>query len=154
MHIDASTILLSGICVKLVLALLFLAFWFHDRRAVWYAWWSATYFLGMAAGGVFLARGFSGDMAVIGAGTAVIIGALACGWQGSRAFNHRPLLLWPVLVAMAIWLGACLLWPGFLGDLYQRVFLSSLILAGICGLCGFEFWRGRDENLFSRWPII
>src|SRR5689334_17277139 len=114
MHIDASTILLSGICVKLVLALLFLAFWMHDRRAVWYGWWSGTYFLGMAAAGVFLLRGFGGEMSVIGAGTTVVIAALGCGWQGSRAFHHRPPLLWPVLAVAAIWLGACVMLPGFL----------------------------------------
>jgi diguanylate cyclase (GGDEF)-like protein len=154
MQIDAFTILFAGIFVKLWLALLFFAFWLPDRRATWYAWWGATYFLGMLAAVIFLARGFSGNLSVIGAGTAVVIGALGCCWQGARAFHHRLPLLWPVVAALALWLGACLLLPGFLNNIHQRVILSSLLLAGLTAAAGVEFWRGRQERLLSRWPVI
>jgi diguanylate cyclase (GGDEF)-like protein len=154
MQIDAFTILFAGIFVKLWLALLFFAFWLPDRRATWYAWWGATYFLGMLAAVIFLARGFSGNLSVIGAGTAVVIGALGCCWQGARAFHHRLPLLWPVVAALALWLGACLLLPGFLDNIHQRVILSSLLLAGLTAAAGVEFWRGRQERLLSRWPVI
>jgi len=36
MQIDASTVLLSGIFIKLLLGCLFLIFWIHDRRSVWF----------------------------------------------------------------------------------------------------------------------
>jgi len=55
MQIDAFTILLFGLFIKLVLGVLFLIFWLNDRRgAPWFAWWSATYFCGSLAALLFL----------------------------------------------------------------------------------------------------
>ena len=49
MQIDASTVLLSGIFVKLLLGALFLVFWLSDRRSPWFGWWSGTYFFAAVA---------------------------------------------------------------------------------------------------------
>jgi diguanylate cyclase (GGDEF)-like protein len=57
------------------------------------------------------------------------------------------------LAALCIWIAACLV-PGFLDNLYLRVVLSSLILSALIAMPGVEFWRGRQERLLSRWPII
>ena len=35
-----------------------------------------------------------------------------------------------------------------------RALLSGGIIAGFLWLAAFEFWRGRDERLMSRWPAI
>jgi diguanylate cyclase (GGDEF)-like protein len=34
------------------------------------------------------------------------------------------------------------------------VILSSLLLGSLIAISGVEFWRGRDERLLSRWPVI
>ena len=49
MQIDSFTVLLFGLFIKLVLGGLFLVFWFKQRGAPWYAWWSAALFLACAA---------------------------------------------------------------------------------------------------------
>jgi diguanylate cyclase (GGDEF)-like protein len=44
--------------------------------------------------------------------------------------------------------------PAFLEALPYRIALSSCIAAPLLALSGFEFWRGRAEELPSRWWII
>ena len=59
----------------------------------------------------------------------------------------------PVLGGPALWLLACLI-PGFIDNVGYRVVLSSLLLALLVAMTAFEFWRGRQEKLPSRWAII
>ena len=47
----------------------------------------------------------------------------------------------------------CLI-PAFIENIAYRVVLSSLIVATLLILTAAEFWRGRDEWLPSRWPVI
>jgi diguanylate cyclase (GGDEF)-like protein len=89
----------------------------------------------------------------MGLGVAFLIAAFACCWQGARTFDRRPALWLPVLAAPGIWLAASLL-PGFLDNVAYRVVLSSSLLAPLIGMCAVEFWRGSDEALQSRWPVI
>jgi diguanylate cyclase (GGDEF)-like protein len=153
MQIDASTVLLSGIFVKLLLGTLFLVFWLSDRRSPWFGWWSGTYFFAAVAASILLLRGFGGSLSAVGAGVAALIVTLGFCWQGARSFHRlRPSWL-PVLAAVAPWMALSLL-PGFLDNLYYRVVASSVLLAAMAALSGFEFWRGREERLLSRWPVI
>ena len=154
MNIDAFTIMLFGLFIKAMLGVLFFIFWLNDRRgAVWFAWWSATFLLGSLAAGFFLLRGFGGDFFAVGVGVMFLIAAFGCCWQGARAFDKRPPLWLPVLLAPGIWLAACLV-PGFIGNDAYRVVLSSLLLAPLMAMSAVEFWRGRHEPLQSRWPVI
>ena len=154
MNIDHFTIMLFGLFTKLMLGVLFLIFWLNDRKgSPWYGWWSATFLFGSLAAGCFLLRGFGGDFFAIGIGVAALITAFGCCWQGARAFDKRRPILLPVLLAPAIWLAASLV-PGFLDNFAARVVLSSLLLAPVMAMSAVEFWRGRDEPLQSRWPVI
>ena len=153
MQIDASTVLVFGLFVKVLLGALFLIFWLHDRRAIWFVWWSATYSFGTLAALVFMVRGFSGELFAIGAGVAALIAAFGCCWQGARAFERRRPLWIPLLLAPCIWIGVCLT-PGFLDNLHARVIVSSLLLAPLIAMSGVELWRGRDEPLVSRKPAV
>jgi diguanylate cyclase (GGDEF)-like protein len=154
MNIDHFTIMLFGLFTKAMLGVLFLIFWLNDRRNVpWFAWWSATFLLGSMSAGLFMLRGFGNDFFSIGVGVALLITAFACCWQGARTFDKRPALWLPVLAAPGVWLAASLL-PGFLDDIAYRVVLSSLLLAPLIAMSAVEFWRGRDEPLQSRWPVI
>lgn len=151
MYIDAFTVLLSGLLVKVVLGTLFLVLWLRSRRAKWFAWWSVTFYLSALSSLLFLAAPTGGlffAMAVT-----VLIAALACGWQGARAFEKRKALWSALFAAPAIWLAACAV-PGFLETVANRVALSSALLATLLALSGFEFWRGRAEVLPSRWTVI
>ena len=53
----------------------------------------------------------------------------------------------------AFWLTACAI-PGFLESVHLRIVLSSSLIAGLVAVTALEFWRGREEPLASRWPVI
>jgi diguanylate cyclase (GGDEF)-like protein len=153
MQIDSYTVLLSGVFVKAILCALFLAFWLHDRRSIWFAWLGGTYFFGLLATVIFLQYGFRGDTYVIGAGVAAVIVSFGCCWQAARAFERRGPLLWPVAIVLGVWIAACLM-PGFFENMRVRVVVSSILVAPMIAMAAFEFWRGRNERLLSRWPLI
>lgn len=151
MYIDAFTVLLSGLFVKLVLGGLFLLLWVRARRATWFAWWSGTFFLGSLASLAFVAR--ESGPAFFAAAIALLIAALACGWQGARAFERRKPLWIFVAAPPAVWFAACLV-PGFMEIVAYRVALSSSLIAPLLAMTAFEFWRGRAETLASRSTVI
>jgi diguanylate cyclase (GGDEF)-like protein len=151
MYIDAFTVLLSGLFVKLVLAGLFLVLWLGNRRAKWFLWWSGTFFLGSLASLLFVARDFG--PAFFAAAVASLVAGVACAWQGARAFEKRPPLWIFVAAPPAIWLAACVV-PGFVEIVAYRVIVSSALLGSLFGMTAFEFWRGRGEKLPSRWTVI
>jgi diguanylate cyclase (GGDEF)-like protein len=153
MHIDPYTVILFGLLLKVPLAVLFLAFWLRGRRASWFAWWSATLFLGSVAMLCFLVGGLRKEYVPIGAANAVLAVALVCAWQGARAFEKRAPRWLPVFAVPGVWLAACLV-PGFVECLACRVTLSSTLLSPVMALTAAEFWRGREERLPSRGAVI
>ena len=153
MEIDAFTVFLFGLLVKVPLAILFLVFWLNGTRASWFAWWSATLLLAGLTTLILLIGNLRGDFFGIGLAVASLIAAMACCWQGARAFEKRPPLWLPVFVAPGVWLAACLV-PGFLECVSCRVVLSSGLLSPVLALSAVEFWRGREERLPSRWMVI
>jgi len=153
MQIDGFTVVLMGLLARTLLGVLFLVFWLRDKRAVWFLWWSAIFFLGDVAALFYLLNQFAFSSFPFGYEVAILIAAIACCWQGARTFEGREPLWLPVLVAPTIWMLACLV-PGFLETASYRVVLSSLLLAPLAAMSGVEFWRGREERLPSRWAII
>lgn len=153
MQIDSYTVLLFGLFIKLVLGGLFLVFWYKQRGASWYAWWSATLLLACAATGLFAMRGFTADLFSIGLGNIMLFAAFVCNWQAARVFNHRRPWWMPIFAVPALWIAACLI-PGFIENTPYRVVFSSLIAASLLWLAAAEMWSGRHERLPSRWPII
>ncbi len=151
MHIDAFTMLFSGLLVKVVLGVLFAVLWFKTARANWFAWWSATFFLGSLSSLAFLARDFGPSF--LGMGVALLIFSMSCCWQGARTFEKRLPVWIAVPVPPTLWLMACVV-PGFLETVTSRVVLSSLLIAPLLGMAAYEFWRGRAELLPSRWTVI
>lgn len=153
MQIDSYTVLLFGLFIKLVLGGLFLVFWYKQRGAPWYAWWSATLLLACAATGLFAMRGFTANMFSIGIGNVFLIAAFVCNWQAARVFNHRRSWWMPVFAMPALWFVACLV-PGFIENTAYRLVFTSLMASSLLWLAAYEMWNGRQERLPSRWPII
>ena len=153
MHIDAFTMLLSGLLVKVVLGLLFAVLWLKGKRAKWFAWWSATFFVGSLASLAFLMRDFGPVFFGIAVAVALAIVSMSCCWQGARAFERRAPYWIAVFLPPALWLAVCLA-PGFLETVSFRVVLSSFLIAPLPAMAAYEFWRGRGEQLASRWTVI
>ena len=57
------------------------------------------------------------------------------------------------MVGVVIWLLACRL-PQFAASIELRALVGSCIVTTYTWLAAYEFWRGRDEALVSRWPAI
>jgi len=155
MPIDSFTVLLFGLVIKLMLGVLFVVFWMKTRNAVWFAWWAGSLLLGSITSMLFMLRAATaGDnFLTVGIGNACLLAALACCWQGARAFERRPPIWSAVLVTPTLWAVACSV-PVFMNTVSYRIVLSSCLAAPLLALSGFEFWRGRAERLPSRWPII
>ena len=153
MQIDSFTVLLAGFTVKGLLCALFLVYWLRDRRSTWYAWFCATFLFGEVATLIFLARGFTPELFAVGAAVAFVIAAFVCCWQGARAFAGRPPLWVPVVLLPCLWL-AVLAIPGMVENVRFRLVGSSALIAALLALCAWEYWRGRNEPLPSRWPIV
>ncbi len=64
--------------------------------------------------------------------------------------NPEPAL---ALVVIAIWLLACRLHV-FATTAELRVLVGTGIMTAYTWAAAYEFWRGRDEALVSRWPAI
>ena len=133
MHIDAFTMLFSGLLVKVVLGVLFAVLWLSGRRATWFAWWSATFFLGSLSSLAFLARDFGPSF--FGMAVALLIVSMSCCWQGARTFEKRLPIWIAVPVPPTLWLMACAV-PGFLETVSSRVLLSSALIAPLLGRDG------------------
>jgi diguanylate cyclase (GGDEF)-like protein len=153
MPIDSFTVLLFGLFVKLLLAVVFGAFWLNNRSSLWFAWWGAALASGSVTSALFMLRASGENFLTIGIGNAFLMGAFACVWQGSRTFEKRAPLWLPALAAPAIWLAASLV-PGFIEAVEYRIALSSTIVSVLLVLAALETWRGRAEALASRWPVI
>jgi diguanylate cyclase (GGDEF)-like protein len=151
--IDSFTVLLFGLCAKLLLGGLFVMFWLKNRYAAWFAWWGASLFLGCVTGSVFMLRPTIENFLTIGIGNATLLTAMACCWQGARAFHHRRPLWFPVLATPALWFALCLI-PQFFGSIGIRIAAAAMIATPLLLMCAVEFWRGRGEQLPSRGAVI
>jgi diguanylate cyclase (GGDEF)-like protein len=152
MPIDSFTVLLFGLFMKLVLGALFVAFWLKTRAAPWFGWWSLSMLFGAITSALYMWRG-ADSLASVGLGNAALIISCACCWHGARAFDRRRPLWSAVLAPPALWLAACFA-PGFLANVPYRIVLSTILIAPMLGMAAVEFWRGRSEQLPSRWPVV
>ena len=93
------------------------------------------------------------DSLSIDLANAVLFGSFALTWSGARVFDRRAAEPALALVGVAIWLLACRL-PAFAASIELRALVGSGIVTAYTWLAAYEFWRGRDEALVSRWPAI
>jgi len=152
---DDFTIVVAAGTVFLILAVLLAFMWRQDPAAKWLGWYSAAYFIAVAAGFLIAPRGQIANILSMGFGTALILISLGCFWVGARVFQGLRPILWPLPAAAAAWLALFLI-PGFDADSNQwlRVLISSLPSAAFPLLAAWELWRGRSEPLPSRMPAI
>ena len=93
------------------------------------------------------------DWVSIDAANAVLFASFALTWSGARVFDRRSAEPVWCMVGVVIWMLACRL-PQFAASLELRALVGALIVTTYTWLAAYEFWRGRDEALVSRWPAI
>jgi len=74
-------------------------------------------------------------------------------WTGARVFDGRQVEPVYLVTGAVIWLLVCRL-PGVQDTVELRALVASGIITGYTWLTAYEFWRGRAEQLVSRWPAI
>ena len=153
MNLDVNTLFLVTVYVEVILGLLLLFAWAQNTAVTAVAWWGFADL--MRAGSIMLfgQYGAISDLISIDLANALLFTAFALTWTGARVFDHRspkPVLMF---AGAALWLVICRVpWVADAFDL--RVLLSSGIITAYTWATAYEFWRGRNEALVSRWPAI
>jgi diguanylate cyclase (GGDEF)-like protein len=151
--LDIPTLSIIVVLALAVGAGLLLVTWLQspDLRAL--ALWAAS--LALASFGVALlfARGSIPNIWSIFVGNAVLAASYGVMWTGVRSFEGRSTSVPLMLAGALIWLTACQ-FEVFYAEPKARAALMSATVLAYSVMSAAEFWRGRDERLMSRGPII
>jgi diguanylate cyclase (GGDEF)-like protein len=139
--------------VEAMLGLLLLFAWMQNSAIRGVAWWGFAHLLRAGSIVLFGLYGSAPDVITIDVANALLFTSFGMTWTGARVFDGRrpePLYLFGGAV---LWLLLCRL-PSFADMMDFRILLSSGIVTGYTWFTAYEFWRGRNEPLVSRWPAI
>jgi diguanylate cyclase (GGDEF)-like protein len=153
MTLDVHTLFMVTIYVEAILGLLLLFVWAQNMALRAVCWWGFAYLTRLASIGLFGMYGEAPDLISIDLANALLFTAFAVTWTGARAFDGRPVEPVYLVTGAVLWLLVCRL-PIMLDDINLRSLIASAIIAGYNWLTAYEFWRGRDEPLVSRWPAV
>jgi diguanylate cyclase (GGDEF)-like protein len=153
MNLDVNTLFLVTVYVEVILGLLLLFAWAQNTAVTAVAWWGFADLLRAGSIMLFGQYGQIPDLISIDLANALLFTAFALTWTGARVFDRRKPLPLLMFAGAALWLAVSRV-PGFSNVFDLRVLLSSGIIAGYTWATAYEFWRGRNEALVSRWPAI
>jgi diguanylate cyclase (GGDEF)-like protein len=153
MSLDVNTLFRLTVNVEAMLGLLLLLAWIQNSRIQAVAWWAVAHLMRSAS--IILYGNYDAlpDLISIDLANAFLFSSFGVTWVGARVFNGREALPGSLLAGAVLWMLACQL-PAFATAWDLRALLSAAIVAGYAWLAAFEFWRGRDVPLISRWPAI
>jgi len=153
MNLDVNTLFMVTIYVEAILGLLLLFAWVQNTSIRAVAWWGFAHLLRAASVVLFGMYGSVPELISIDLANAMLFTAFAVTWTGARVFDGRPAEPVYMVTGAVLWLLICRL-PVLAEAVDARVLIASGIITGYTWLTAFEFWRGRDEKLVSRWPAI
>jgi len=153
MTLDVHTLFLVTIYVEAILGLLLLFVWAQNMALRAVCWWGFAYLVRLASIGLFGMYGEVPDLVSIDLANALLFTAFAMTWTGARVFDGRPIEPIYMVTGAVIWLLVCRL-PMLAEGVNLRSLIASGIITGYIWLTAYEFWRGRDEPLVSRWPAV
>ena len=151
--LDVSTLFMVTMHIEIMLGLLLFFAWAQNfsKRAL--AWWGSAHLLRATSIMLLGLYGTVPDSLSIDFANAVLFGSFALTWCGARVFDRRSPEPALALVGVAVWLLACRL-QAFTTMVELRALVGSGIVTAYTWATAYEFWRGRDEALVSRWPAI
>ena len=153
MNLDVHTLFLVTIYVEAILGLLLLFAWVQNTAITAVAWWGSAHLLRAGSIVLFGMYGSAPDIVTIDLANAILFPSYAVIWTGARVFDgHKP-DPFGLVAGAALWLLVCRL-PVVADSMEARVLISSGIITAYTWMSAYEFWRGRDEPLVSRWPAI
>ena len=153
MKLDVNTLFMVTIYVEAILGLLLLFAWAQNMAIRAVCWWGFAHMIRAASVVLFGLYGSAPDLITIDLANALLFTAFAVTWTGARVFDGRPVEpVYPVTGAV-LWLLICRL-PVLADAIDLRALIASGIITAYTWLTAYEFWRGRSEQLVSRWPAI
>jgi diguanylate cyclase (GGDEF)-like protein len=153
MTLDVHTLFMVTIYVEAILGLLLLFVWAQNMALRAVCWWGFAHLIRLASIGLFGTYGEAPDLVSIDLANALLFTAFAVTWTGARVFDGRPVEPVYLVTGAVIWLLVCRL-PLLTDNMDTRSLVASAIITGYIWLTAYEFWRGRDEPLVSRWPAV
>jgi diguanylate cyclase (GGDEF)-like protein len=153
MSLDVHTLFLVTIYVEAILGLLLLFVWAQNMPLRAVCWWGFAHLIRLTSIGLFGMYGGAPDLISIDLANALLFTAFAMTWTGARVFDGRPVEPVYLVTGAVLWLLMCRL-PILADDINLRSLIASGIISAYTWLTAYEFWRGRDEPLVSRWPAI
>lgn len=153
MNLDVGTLSIVTVFVGALLGALLVFAGLLNRSIRAPIWWGAAHIVGAAGLGLVAARGAVPNFLSIEVGNALVLFGYGLTFAGARVFGDRKVPPPVVVVAPLIWILSCRL-PVVAGNVNLRVAIVSAMLAMLAAATAAEFWRGRDEPLMSRGPIV
>jgi diguanylate cyclase (GGDEF)-like protein len=153
MNLDVNTLFMVTIYVEAILGLLLLFAWAQNTQIHAVAWWGFAHLIRAASIVLFGMYGSAPDLITIDLANALLFTAFAVTWTGARVFDGRPVEPVYLVTGAVIWLLVCRL-PVLAEAIETRAMIASGIITAYTWLTAYEFWRGRNEQLVSRWPAI
>jgi diguanylate cyclase (GGDEF)-like protein len=153
MNLDLHTLFLVTIYVEAILGLLLLFVWAQNLALRAVCWWGFAHLLRLASIALFGMYGQIPDLISVDLANALLFTAFAVTWTGARVFDGRPVEPVYLVTGAVLWLLICRL-PVLADDNNLRSLVASGIITAYTWLTAYEFWRGRDEPLVSRWPAV
>jgi diguanylate cyclase (GGDEF)-like protein len=153
MHLDLQTISVVTVFIAALLGIFLLFTGLQNRSLGAPLWWGAAHLVNASGFAFLTARGMVPQFVSIDVANALVLLGYGLTWMGARAFDNRRIVPAVVLAAPLTWLLLCR-FALFADDPGARIIGGSTMLAVLALLAAREFWRGRDEPLMSRWPVI
>jgi diguanylate cyclase (GGDEF)-like protein len=153
MQLDVRTMFVVTIAVTVILGCLLIYAWYQHRKIPALAWWGCAHMV--ASAGVWLVsrQGVLSDFWAIETANALLFVAAGMTWTGARLFDGNRVSLVGTFGGAIAWLLASQIW-NFMSTPHGPIVFSSMMIALYTFGAAIEFWRGREENLLSRLPLI
>ncbi|MEJ2434941.1 MAG: GGDEF domain-containing protein [Pseudolabrys sp.] len=153
MQLDVSTLFMVTIYVEAILGLLLLFAWAQHTAITAVCWWGFAHLIRAGSVVLFGLYGSVPNLISIDLANALLFTAFAVTWTGARVFDGRPVEPVYMVTGAVLWLLICRL-PVLADAVQTRAMIASGIITTYTWLTAYEFWRGRNEQLVSRWPAI
>jgi diguanylate cyclase (GGDEF)-like protein len=153
MMLDPTTLLITVVLALAVAGCLLLVTWLQSPSLDALALWMISFALASIGVALIAARGTITDFWSISIGNAIIAASYGIMWTGVRSFEGRSTSVPLMFAGTLVWLVACQ-FEAFYFAPKARAALMSAIIVAYSVMSAAEFWRGRDERLVFRVPII
>ena len=153
MVLDVKTLFFLTMYVEAILGLLLLLAWAQNLSTRAVAWWGAAHLMRSLSIALYGLYGTAPDVVSIDLAGALLFTSYGLTWTGARVFDGRKPLPGSLAAGAIVWMIAGQ-FPAFIEANDLRILPSGLIVAAFSWMSAYEFWRGRNETLVSRWPTI